>query len=353
MSGYLTNLLRRALDPSLVMVQPRLNALFAPPVKGSLWAGQRFADPRPESMEQWTQAAEEPSTVKAVSLRPLSRTGSRAPAEPFSSRLNASSAFSSPEMHFSQVSGEAGPSSVSQRDESGAAKVRGDELDERQRLAPSLQIEHERDTSPVEAKPSLEVSEIAADKPTARGREERTRSIARAEKNTVAPEVRAALVDRRLPRPGAQFETRAGAAISDRSPAAVSTRSAERDAKEGPPAEPAGREQLESNGEGRRVLTAAPLPSVENRLSTRFPESMSRTTMGGRGPLSASSSRLREARLRAVGRTGAEEPTIEVTIGRIEVRGPAPAEPHRAAAKPSPGLNLEEYLRRRSRRSGE
>jgi hypothetical protein len=51
--------------------------------------------------------------------------------------------------------------------------------------------------------------------------------------------------------------------------------------------------------------------------------------------------------------TDSPEPTIEVTIGRIEVRGAAPAEPRRLSAKSSPGVSLDEYLRRRSGRSSE
>jgi len=43
------------------------------------------------------------------------------------------------------------------------------------------------------------------------------------------------------------------------------------------------------------------------------------------------------------------EPTIRVTIGRIEVRATAPAPPPVPAARPAgPRLTLEEYLRRRS-----
>lgn len=311
-------------------------------------------------MEQWKQAAEEPSTVPTVSLRPLSRTISRTPAEPLSSRMNAASAFSAPEMQFIPlVAEEAGHSSVLQTVKLESAEAPWEELDDRQRSAASSQIQRVKKTPPIEAKPSLEVSEIASEEPTARGSEQQTRSIARAGMKTVMPEIRSALFDSRQSPPGSPFETRAGAATPDRSRATVSTRPAdsmrpsEKDAKAPPKAEPAGREQLESNGEMRRVLPAAPLSSEGNRLSTLFSESMARTTIGGRGLLPASSTRLRKARLRSAGRTGAAEPTIEVTIGRIEVRGPAPAEPHRAAAKPSPGQSLEEYLRRRSRRSGE
>jgi hypothetical protein len=45
----------------------------------------------------------------------------------------------------------------------------------------------------------------------------------------------------------------------------------------------------------------------------------------------------------------AAEPTIRVTIGRIEVRATAPTPPPAPAARPAgPRLTLEEYLRRRS-----
>jgi hypothetical protein len=42
------------------------------------------------------------------------------------------------------------------------------------------------------------------------------------------------------------------------------------------------------------------------------------------------------------------QPTIQVTIGRIEVRAAAPAQPHKPARAPSAVLGLEEYLRQRS-----
>jgi hypothetical protein len=46
------------------------------------------------------------------------------------------------------------------------------------------------------------------------------------------------------------------------------------------------------------------------------------------------------------------ETVIEVTIGRIEVRGPARPETVKASPRPSSGPSLDEYLRRRSGRSG-
>jgi hypothetical protein len=303
-------------------------------------------------MEHWPQAAEQPAAVNTVSPRSLSRIVSHTPAEPLSPRLNAASAFDSREMQSSPVaSGEAGHSIVSQSVQPKAVEVRGIELDEPRRSAASLPIEHERKTSFIEAKPSLVLSEITAEKPIARGPEVQAHGIARAGKNTAKPGASAALVDRRQLPPDAPIETRAGAEIPNRSPAAVpirppdSMRAPEKDTKGASRVESAGRQQI-SSGEMRRVLPAVALPSVENRLSTLFPESQLHTTMDGRP-------RLREARLRAGGRSSAAEPTIEVTIGRIEVRGPAAAEPRRATAKPSHGSSLEEYLRRRSRGSGE
>jgi hypothetical protein len=43
--------------------------------------------------------------------------------------------------------------------------------------------------------------------------------------------------------------------------------------------------------------------------------------------------------------------TIEVTIGRIEVRGPAAPESRRAISQPAQAATLDEYLRRRSGQS--
>jgi hypothetical protein len=42
--------------------------------------------------------------------------------------------------------------------------------------------------------------------------------------------------------------------------------------------------------------------------------------------------------------------TIQVTIGRVEVRAPAPAATSSAKSRPLPGVKLEEYLRRRGAR---
>jgi hypothetical protein len=48
------------------------------------------------------------------------------------------------------------------------------------------------------------------------------------------------------------------------------------------------------------------------------------------------------------------EPTIQVTIGRVEVRAePAETSNRRARQQPSPVMGLDEYLRHRSKRGGE
>jgi len=45
-------------------------------------------------------------------------------------------------------------------------------------------------------------------------------------------------------------------------------------------------------------------------------------------------------------------PTIQVTIGRIEVRATSPAAPPQKQKAASPAMSLEEYLGRRARRGG-
>jgi hypothetical protein len=162
------------------------------------------------------------------------------------------------------------------------------------------------------------------------------------------------LLDQRLHLPGASFEVRAGAPAPHPPHSAESNRPAETHLRDAVQADAAdGREQLAPKTGTRKLLPAFPLPSEEKNQPAVFRDSNSPAIVAARGPLAAGSARLREARMRAAGRAEATVPTIEVTIGRIEVRGPAPAEPHRATAKPSAGLSLEEYLRRRSGRSRE
>jgi hypothetical protein len=71
---------------------------------------------------------------------------------------------------------------------------------------------------------------------------------------------------------------------------------------------------------------------------------------GGRGGDGRGGRGVRSRTAWEEGQAGqAPEPTIRVTIGRIEVRATAPAPPPAPAARPAgPRLTLEEYLRRRN-----
>jgi hypothetical protein len=48
-------------------------------------------------------------------------------------------------------------------------------------------------------------------------------------------------------------------------------------------------------------------------------------------------------------RAATASPTINVTIGRVEVRAVPPPAQHRAKPKPSSVLSLEDYLRQRAK----
>lgn len=116
-----------------------------------------------------------------------------------------------------------------------------------------------------------------------------------------------------------------------------------------PREEPDGREPI-----GATAVRQAPLRhrslvprSTVAREEPDLPFSASTDRNGGDGRVD------RGVRPRAAWEEGpvgqASEPTVRVTIGRIEVRATAPAPPPTPAARPTgPRLSLEEYLRRRN-----
>jgi hypothetical protein len=351
MSGYLTNLLKHTFDPSVAMVQPRLNALFAPPEKSSAGPASRFTNQESESIEELTGAGERCSALNNALPRPLPRTTSLTSTEPMSSAMTAASTPSSPEMRLSSSSSAYGEhSEVSQPVQPGAVKVRA-ESEKHLQPTTAMQIESDGKSPPdvIAAKPSREKRQVATRKPSVRRGEEQTAGLARPGEGYLQPKVGASLIDQGPVVPGKSSEVPVRAATPDPSHVPDPTRTADRGLRDAAQAGLDGPELLASKTEVRRVLPAFPLRSVENQEAATSVESMSARAMIGWGPLS-----FRPSHFREMGRVPEQtEPTIEVTIGRIEVRGSAPAESRRAAAKPSPGLSLDEYLRRRSGRSSE
>jgi hypothetical protein len=339
MSGYLTNLLRRTFDPSVAMVQPRLSTLFAPPERNLAGPASGFTEQEPKSIEELTGPGEQLSVLNNPLPGPLPRAARLAPTE-LSLPLKAALPPSLPEMHPSSFASRHGEhTEVSPPVQSGRVEHRSESANLLQATA-APQMESDGQISPVSAaaKTSRENSDIATRKPFVRARRELTTKLARSLGRSAKAEVSPPLMDQSRPEPGKSPRVRVEEVTPDRPRVPDPIGPAEMGARLSGP------ELLASKTEVHRVLPAFPLSAVENQGPARSGEAMSATAMPGRGPLS-----VRPTDFREVVRRSADppEPTIEVTIGRIEVRG-SPTETRRVPATPLPGLSLDAYLRRRS-----
>jgi hypothetical protein len=355
MSGYLTNLLRRTFEPSPAMVQPRFNALFAPPEKSS---ALEFTTQQPEPVGETTNADEHAAARSDSQPSPLPRVTTPTTARnEISSPLPAASTRSSPEMSLSRVV----PGYPEQAEALPSARVGAAEAGQpasRKPLGATLTAQTDRDSksSTIIAKPLRERTRPTAQTVPTAPQKEQAASLAHAEEQSPNPEVRAPLIDQPQRVSGKPSEERVRA--SDRPRTSGLARPADVSASKSADHDLGDPEPLASQIKTRDVVDAFPPPSVKNREASRtveskFSEPRSVEPILGRGPLSFRPAVFRQWGRQEPERTESPEPTIEVTIGRIEVRGTVPTEPRRPAAQPSRGLSLEEYLRRRSGRSRE
>jgi hypothetical protein len=351
MTGYLTQLLRSTFDPSAAAtVQPRVSALFSPPEKVSAWRVDQPIAHESEAISE--QNGDADAAVPGFSLRrPLTRNANpasvdeedSAPAEHLPPTISVGTVVA--------ADGEAERSeSRARRSAPGKIGMR-EGPDSLQPEAP--QIDEGSQGSRITAKPLRGNLAIPATTGTQGEREEKPSSFARAEQRSAKREIGTSVIG---PQPRALPEE------SPNARARLAAASVQVPVQPGLDAIPSGmlqRDVRDANSpipkEGaHKILPAFPSSPVENRIVTKHAEIRSSELDFGRNALSAGPIRFSEMERRESQTATPPEPTIEVTIGRIEVRGAAPAAPpQRASTQPSRGASLEEYLRRRSGRSRE
>jgi hypothetical protein len=354
MSGYLTNLLRRTFEPSPGMVQPRFNALFAPPAKSP---ALQFPTQQPEPVGELTNADEHAPALSDTQPRPSpGATGPTAATNEISLHQPAISTHISPEMSVNRVVlGDGDQTEASPTALVGTVEVNHSESSKPLHTNTAARSDRDSEPSPIVARPSRDRTKLTARTATAVGQKEQSASLVHAQDYSPKPEVSASLVDQHQPVSGHPSEVHAVRAVDQSGQARPEGVSGSKAAAHVLREE---REPLASKSETRDVLGAHPLSSAENRNAAgsaepRSSESTSIEPILEPGPLSFRPPIFRQLGRREPNRTELPEPTVEVTIGRIEVRGTAPTEPRQPTAQPSRRLSLEEYLRRRSGRSRE
>jgi hypothetical protein len=388
MSGYLSNLLRRTFDSSAGVVQPRLNALFAPPEKSSAWPALQFTDQVSGPIGELTGKAEGATALSNDLPRSSPRARGSSPTKHVDSSLtapmSAASTSGSHGLPLGGVASESGeeaertpavsddlrrplrrvtspPPTNRTASPVGAARTRSSfgiplgrasESGDTSRpvLTRAAEAHTGTDGKPlpivIPAKPLRDKGQIGNRTADVRGGKEQSSGVAPAEEHSPERGFSARLNDRRPAASGKPSGARALAAVpSDHSQATEAARAPEARVRHlEPPA---------TKTETRKVFPALAEPRVQSHEATRSAAGGFAESTLGHGPLSLRAAHFRELGRREPEQIHSTESTIEVTIGRIEVRGVAAAEPRRAAAQPSRGLSLEEYLRRRSGRSSE
>ena len=349
MSGFLANLLRRTFDPSVVMVQPRLNPLFAPPERGSEWAAPPAA--RQGSEPDYTPKNEvdlhaQPFTTQA---RPASSPRAIIQEKPITAAPSPHPSAISAGTPLVPLAATREPANSSQPAQVGTRATRLEPRNthraELKRSVSESLLDPDNTAPKVVNDTGEHMDEIPASKPSTRRRAGPTNSIAhvaadKSPQNDGDTRLKGelALVPGKAPeehlrktihpegtRRGEQKHTPEVDGKSTAQP--VSTPSS-----------------LDSSPEMRMVLPPFP-PIAAEEHETRTSGALKIA------PFPLTSKNLGELRRWASEPIPTPEPTIEVTIGRIEVRGTTPSTAHRAAAQSPAGVNLDDYLRRRSGRS--
>ncbi len=161
-----------------------------------------------------------------------------------------------------------------------------------------------------------------------------------AEPGTRQPETRT-----RRREPGAARDAQAATSASERAAPRAGRRSGRAAGVQEAAAELEADAEPGANGSRRLPLTAlAPmLPGDGGRQVAVAAPSLARRIAGDRRT---------QGRMAGEAPGGEENITVQVTIGRVEVRAAQPATPERSASSAAAGPNLADYLRRRSRSAG-
>jgi hypothetical protein len=331
MSAYLTNLLSRSLGNTAV--QPRLSPLFGPATRGPEWT---LTGPRQTDGDEEAVVALRPGPTPAPELASLEIPASAVRDAGVTRRHESSAAVPQVEPGVLPVQASA-PEDPS--------------------VGPALRLTAERSQRAMAAEPSADAPlrpdfEVPVTGGLSVGGEieSRARVRAPAKPETISLPVQAKRVVRATPaevkgdlRPLAQ--TRSAAAREDGDDGVVAA----------PPAE------RPNQDSGIPISLATPQQAAIDRrrqspgehLPTLVPESgkpVARRTLETAVP--ALPVRPRRPDHANVAQPPAPaEPTITVTIGRIEVRAVAPPQPVKSPPPVAPVMSLDEYLRRRSGRS--
>jgi hypothetical protein len=381
MSGYLTNLLARTFRPSEAMVQPRVNALFAPPEKCSDWSSSMFAPWESETsedtdlakripaqetrLERDTAAASNPAAPQGQVVQPkAARTAAAQPPESLASHRSLADVplAGIPHDKVANIHGkreEIQPTRAAEEREGGQRKS--------DNVVRSVPAHTDLDFARFFRRRAIsewdKTAEVAADSTSLSGRQEEVSTVPATHPSTQAPSAprRSESAIQEAPHADAPLTSSIGGVVASEAvwPAA-SISQPPLLPNPGPPAR-----RLEHREAVSAIpVSVSPIPEVAKpeppmsagaRFSaSKVPETANaqpRDRAGFAWPRRSLVDRDRFSPGRA--ERELSEPTIEVTIGRIEVRGAAVPEPPRSVSRPATGVSLDEYLRRRSGRSRE
>lgn len=383
MSRYLTNLLARTFEPSTAMVQPRLNALFAPPETNSHWSSSLFTAAEYGVAEESTRV-DGKSASSPTDLLPVPNPNLTHQTEPSPSPVlyAAAPVLGVPGEHVASTENE--PEDVSLN--------RGSEQGERRHTKPysarplvAAQPPQSTTAQPMQsttAQPTVAGTTTSSALTASEGQfEKRVKSgrkpYVQGRPAPMPSSARAELQGRER----SASRTDDGGKPTKKKPTVSAPAAVHIDPAMAPPERAAGRvpdlvpppldhiEPLKTQIEKHPVVPACPVFTAANQETEMLAEpgfgrsrlAETRVSEARVGP-ALNESRFQRAphsirgvdlHLRDRREAESSEPTIEVTIGRIEVRGAFPAESHRAVSQPAPGASLVEYLRRRSGRSRE
>jgi len=323
MSGYLTNLLSRL--EGKPAVQPRLNALFGPAIAGPEWTAGR-----PQENEEQVQADREAEANAFTPASMSTREARNAPTSPPAILTSKSE----PDVATTQPAGEHPASSKAGAPERPTAPAPKPEAVKLPAVTRQFNPEPLEADEPLPARdfaPIAETPEATAPQPVAL--RPQTRSVARSKK-----------VDAQLP---GNFQRRSAPPIS------ASFH------EEDKPADQAAQPTNPAKTDPQVSFTRASLaPVARNHLG----DGLNDRIQNPAPDLRKSALQHNELSLPATRprRDGSEhgptlhsepEPTITVTIGRIEVRAVTPPPPTKSTPRVAPVMSLDDYLRRRSGRS--
>ncbi len=353
MSGYLTRLLRHTFDPLAAKVEPRLNTLFSPPGKSSAWPPQKVEVDSVESTPVNKSRNDSENAAAGVSVPAARRS------------VNAPLVTTAPVRLHSPL-----PPALAPR--SSGNVIHGENKNEdgtyfKGALAPSHGVREVREALDSEQSlPEQGESESSVSSPAARTQQEKSKITARAAPPD-SSQMKIASFDREgnesFRQESRPFRFDRGFLVPAAPPTAERSERVRRQLGVSASLLSGDGKATSPKGEKYKVLRAAPLRASERSEAAGVHSGLeyAPSSTGSSSaefnfehpPLSLFPAQFRERGRRGPEASSSAEPIIEVTIGRIEVRGAASPEPQRGSSQPSRGPNLEEYLRRRSGRSRE